>query len=55
MPAFWNAGSTVSGPSSSAGIAPQRIFVMMFEPTSSGPTQATKDSEASGGTPSRKR
>ena len=47
MPRLRNTGSTISGPSRSAGVSPIKIGVIALAPTSSGPTRATKLSERS--------
>ncbi len=44
MPRSRNGGSTVSGPSSSAGVSPMQIGVSRTEPTSSVPMRAVNDS-----------
>jgi hypothetical protein len=55
MPRSRNGGSTVSGPSSSAGVSPMRTGVSRTEPTSSVPMRAVNDSANACGPPSRMR
>ena len=55
MPCERNGGSTVSGPSSSAGVSPMQIGVSRTEPTSSVPMRAVNDSSSTWPLPSRMR
>ena len=55
MPWLRNTGSTIRGPSSSAGAPPIAIGVIAVAPTSSVPTRATKLSDRSAGVVSRMR
>ena len=55
MPRSRNGGSTVSGPSSSAGVSPMQIGVSRTEPTSSVPMRAVNDSSSRWPRPSRMR
>ena len=55
MPRSRNGGSTVSGPSSSAGVSPMQIGVSRSEPTSSVPMRAVNDSASRWPLPSRMR